>query len=171
MLRCRYQKLPLEFRNSLVIGTPMHFSSFLWASVAYFHLFSTWHPFSYLLAPLPQRRCTTMKTSILILLLVLTISTVILARPAQVIREPREASPEPQRRRWNRWNNRRRQRISNRRQGIPTELLALKAGVGLGLVKAGLLSGGLPAIPAEKVALGVGLAKGFALASILNNGK
>ena len=168
MLRCRYQKLPLEFRNSLVIGTPMHFSSFLWASVAYFHLFSTWHPFSYLLAPLPLRLCTTMKTSILILLLVLTISTVILARPAQVIREPREASPEPQRRRW---NNRRRQRISNRRQGIPTELLALKAGVGLGLVKAGLLSGGLPAIPAEKVALGVGLAKGFALASILNNGK
>ena len=113
-----------------------------------------------------------MKTFILVLLLVLAISTIILARPPpHVIRQPREASPEPQRRRWNRWNNRRRQRISNRRQGIPTELLALKAGVGLGLVKAGLLSGGLPAIPAEKVALGVGLAKGFALASILNNGK
>ena len=116
-------------------------------------------------------------------MLVLTFSTLVLARPgppppasqlgprqSPLIRETREASPEPQRRRWNRG----RPRYSNRRQGIPripTEVLALKAGVGLGLVKAGLLSGGLPAIPAEKVALGVGLAKGFALASILNNGK
>ena len=113
-------------------------------------------------------------------MLVLTFSTLVLARPgiakpasqlrppqSPLIRETREASPEPQRRRWNRG----RPRYSNRRQGIPripTEVLALKAGVGLGLAKAGLLSGG---IPAEKLALGAGLVKGLALASLLNNGK